>query len=73
MPEITARLSTALALVFLAAAVLLNLDLYKFFARNSGLWFAIRAIPLHLAYYLYSGGCLIWVLMTPGTARSARR
>ncbi len=62
-----------LALVFLAAAVLLNLDLYKFFARNSGLWFAIRAIPLHLAYYLYSGGCLIWVLMTPGTARSARR
>ena len=62
-----------LALVFLATAVSLNLDLYKFFARKSGAWFAIRAIPLHLAYYLYSGACLIWVLMTPGTARSTRR
>ncbi len=62
-----------LALVFLATAVSLNFDLYRFFARNSGVWFAIRAIPLHLAYYLYSGACLIWVLMTPGAVRSARR
>jgi hypothetical protein len=57
----------------LAAVVVLNLDLYRFFSRNSGPWFAIRAIPLHLAYYLYSGACLMWVLMTPGAGRPARR
>jgi hypothetical protein len=38
-----------------AALVLLNLDLYRFFARKRGLWFAVRALPLHWLYYAYCG------------------
>lgn len=32
----------------------LNLDLYRFFYLKRGLWFTIRAIPMHWLYYLYS-------------------
>lgn len=45
----------AVIAVLLALLLLwLNLDLYRFFARRRGLWFMLRAIPLHWLYYLYN-------------------
>lgn len=47
------------ALIFAVAVTLillaLNAPLYRFFWRKRGLWFAIRTIPWHWLYYLYSG------------------
>lgn len=33
----------------------LNRDVYRFFARKRGCWFAAQAVVAHWAYYLYSG------------------
>jgi len=44
----------AIAGGLLAAVLVINRNLYGFFAGERGVWFAIRAIPLHLLYYLYS-------------------
>lgn len=45
--------------LFAAAAGLLllalNASLYRFFLRKRGLWFALRTIPWHWFYFLYSG------------------
>jgi GT2 family glycosyltransferase len=41
-------------MVFLLGVVLLNRRLYIFFVRQRGLFFALRCIPLHFLYYLYS-------------------
>ncbi|MGA7408989.1 MAG: glycosyltransferase family 2 protein [Bryobacteraceae bacterium] len=46
--------AVAIAVGMLLAVMALNRDLYRFFAGERGLWFAIRAIPMHLLYYLYS-------------------
>jgi GT2 family glycosyltransferase len=35
--------------------LILNAPLYRFFLRKRGPWFALRAIPWHWFYYLYSG------------------
>jgi glycosyltransferase involved in cell wall biosynthesis len=35
--------------------VFLNRDVYQFFLRKRGWWFAVRAVLAHWAYYLYSG------------------
>jgi GT2 family glycosyltransferase len=50
----------AVSSVWLAAAaagllLYLNLDLYRFFARQRGLLFAARALPMHWLYYCYCG------------------
>jgi GT2 family glycosyltransferase len=37
------------------ALLAVNAPLYRFFARKRGWWFALRAIPWHWFYYLYSG------------------
>jgi glycosyltransferase involved in cell wall biosynthesis len=42
---------TALAPMLVA----LNWNLYAFFARRRGWWFAARVVPMHWFYYLYSG------------------
>jgi len=47
-------LFAALALIGLTL-VFLNLDVYRFFLRKHGWWFAARAVLAHWAYYLYSG------------------
>ena len=39
----------------LAALVLINLPLYRFFLRKRGLWFTLKALPWTWLYYLYSG------------------
>jgi hypothetical protein len=33
----------------------LNVPLYRFFYRKRGAWFALRAVPCHWLYYVYSG------------------
>ncbi len=35
--------------------LILNQDLYSFFAKRKGIIFMVQVIPLHLLYYLYSG------------------
>ncbi len=47
-------LAAAIAGGLLLAILILNRDLYRFFAKQRGWWFAVRAVPLHLLYYLYS-------------------
>jgi len=39
--------------------ILLNLSLYRFLAARHSWWFAVRAVPLHLLYFLYSGLAMI--------------
>ena len=50
------RFSAALAVGF---AIALNVPFYRFLARRRGLLFAVRAVPMHLLYFLYSGAGLI--------------
>jgi glycosyltransferase involved in cell wall biosynthesis len=43
-------------LVFIALIlVFLNRNVYRFFLRKRGWWFALRAVLAHWVYYLYSG------------------
>jgi GT2 family glycosyltransferase len=44
-----------IAPALLLAVVLLNLDFYRFLAARRGAWFALRAIPLHLVFFLCCG------------------
>ena len=34
---------------------LLNLDLYRFYLKRRGLWFALRVVPMHWVYFLCCG------------------
>lgn len=52
-PWYPAVLCPAVGLV--ALLLWLNRDLYAFFRRRQGTWFALRAVPLHWLYYLYNG------------------
>jgi GT2 family glycosyltransferase len=48
------------ALLPLVGLLAWNRDLYAFFLRRRGAWFALRAIPMHWLYYAYSAlafGC----------------
>ena len=45
----------AISAIVLVVVIALNRDLYLFFCRQRGFWFAVACIPLHLLYYLYSG------------------
>jgi len=53
-----------LALGCVAVTIILNRDLYAFFRRTGGIFFAIACIPLHLLYFTYSGLSYhyVWVL-----------
>jgi GT2 family glycosyltransferase len=44
-----------LPLAPLAGLLVWNRELYLFFFRRGGPWFALACIPLHLLYYVYSG------------------
>ena len=37
-----------------------NRRLYGFFGQQRGLWFALRAVPLHLIYYFLNGMAVGW-------------
>ena len=54
----------AVAAALLLAIVGINRRFYAFFARERGLLFALRVVPLHVLYYLYSG-----VALAIGTVR----
>jgi glycosyltransferase involved in cell wall biosynthesis len=47
------------SIIFLPIVIVLNHRFYRFLARKRGIWFAIRALPLHLAYFLYSGASFV--------------
>lgn len=38
--------------------LVLNRDLYRWFANRRGSFFAVKAVPLHWLYYLYGGFAL---------------
>lgn len=52
-------------LLGVAVVALLNADLYRFFRRQGGFWFAAGAAGLHLLYLLYSS--LVFVLVAAET------
>jgi hypothetical protein len=37
-----------------------NLKMYRFFARQRGLWFALRVVPVNLLYYFLNGISALW-------------
>jgi glycosyltransferase involved in cell wall biosynthesis len=45
----------AASLLFLGVVLILNAPVYSFFKQKRGLWFAVRSMPLHVLYFLYSG------------------
>ena len=45
----------ALAVLAISGVIFLNRNLYTFFWRERGVFFAVVCVPLHLLYYLYSG------------------
>jgi glycosyltransferase involved in cell wall biosynthesis len=52
------------SVVSLVVTIALNHRFYRFLARKRGVLFAIRCVPMHLAYFVYSGasfvvGCMI--------------
>lgn len=55
IPAVAVFLGPLPALLPLSIVLWLNLSFYDFLARRHGWWFALRAIPLHLIYMLYSG------------------
>jgi glycosyltransferase involved in cell wall biosynthesis len=65
----------ALSGLAILLAILLNLALYRFFASKRGWPFAVRTVPVHLLYFLYSGlamvtGAALYAVKTePQTAR----
>jgi hypothetical protein len=44
----------ALPLAVFGAIVAINHDLFAFFLRHRGPWFALAMVPLHMLYFLYS-------------------
>ena len=52
--------------------IALNLDVYRFFVRKRGWWFAARAAPAHWTYYMYSGVtflcCVVMHLLSPSSS-----
>lgn len=57
--------------VGVGALVALNLNFYRFLADKRGVWFAVRAMPLHWFYYMYSSAALGWVLVTNVVSKRA--
>jgi glycosyltransferase involved in cell wall biosynthesis len=57
-PVLAARFP-ALACLAISLPILLNWALYRFFARRRGWPFAIRTVPMHLLYFLYSGLAMV--------------
>jgi len=52
------------------AVLILNRDLYRFFARQRGVRFAAGCVPLHFAYYLTSAATYLFVSVTTKLRRA---
>lgn len=63
LPSYTLLAELAAAAAVVMVLVALNWDVYSFFVKKRGWWFAVRVVPMHWFYYLYSGV----VFMTCGT------
>lgn len=54
--------------LFLGLLIALNSNLYRFFAKKGGYWFALGAVGLHMFYFSYSsitfGVMTMWHLLT---------
>ena len=52
------------SLIPLTMLLILNRELYSFFVRKKGLLFAMKVIPFHFLYFLYSGASFVfcWVI-----------
>lgn len=50
------------ALSTMMALIGLNASFYRFLWRKRGLWFTVRALPLHWLYYLYCGVAVVVAL-----------
>ncbi len=59
LAPVTAMRFPIISFLSVLSTILLNLPLYRFFAARRGWWFAARALPLHLFYFLYSGLAMI--------------
>jgi hypothetical protein len=46
---------TVTIFALMAALVTLNRRVYSYFGKARGWWFAVRTVPVHWLYYLYSG------------------
>jgi len=60
LPTIALRSHSPLTGLAAGAAIViallaLNWDVYSFFVKKRGWWFAFRVVPMHWFYYLYSG------------------
>jgi GT2 family glycosyltransferase len=52
-----------LPLVILGAIVAINHDLFAFFFRERGPWFAMLMLPLHVLYFLYSSATFAVIVL----------
>ncbi len=62
--SVDGQLPAGVLLLLVASLLFLNRKLYAFFAKKRGMVFMVRAIPIHLLYYLYSGVSFVfcWVI-----------
>ena len=49
------KVALAAALTALVHVIVLNREFYRFLGRTRGWLFTVRAVPMHLCYYFYSG------------------
>ena len=59
------------AVVAIAGLLVLNRSFYSFLLRRRGLWFLLRALPLHWIYFLYSSAAfaLAWLQTDSSVSR----
>ena len=63
----------AVAVLGAVLLTLADLRLWRYFIRLRGLWFTLRAVPLHWLYYLYSGAAFAFAAMRHLASGRARR
>lgn len=73
MAGTSASVVLALMVVVALAVLNLNLDLYRFFVRERGWWFAARSVPLHWLYYAYCGLSVGIAMILYGRERCVQR
>jgi hypothetical protein len=61
-----------LSLGCLGVVIAGNAGLIRWFARERGLWFALRVIPLRLMFYVLSGTAAVWAILLHFTDRHGR-
>ncbi|MBI1745730.1 MAG: glycosyltransferase family 2 protein [Acidobacteria bacterium] len=51
-------------IITLVALVIINFPFYRFFAEKKSWLFAVRVLPFHLLYFIYSGIAFVWGIVT---------